>query len=73
MHTAGFPVGKAKGSHSHIGCGYVAGAQQALQAVNFGMGVYFNTLHLLGSFLNCRHEGLLPGYTGSDGKMTITE
>lgn len=73
MHSAGFPVGAAKGSPSGSRYKYVANAQQVLQAVNFGMGVYFNTLHLLGSFINCRHEGLLFGFMGSYGKMTITE
>lgn len=48
-------------------------APRALQAVNFGMGVYSNTLHLLDSFINCRRAGLLLGFTGSYGKMTITE
>lgn len=52
MQTAGFPEGKAKGFCPHGRYRDVGSAQQALQAVNFSMGVYFSTLHLPG-----RREG----------------
>lgn len=55
----GCTVRKAKGPWFQSRHRYVAGAQGVLQAVNFGMGVYFNTLHLLGRFIYCRHKSFL--------------
>lgn len=41
--------------------------------MTFTMGAYFKSLNLQGSFINCKHKGLLLGFMDSNGKMAITE